>query len=266
MADKSNIEWTDATWNAIRGCSRCSPGCFHCYAEVTGGRFCGPGLPYEGLIRITSSGPHWTGKVSVIEKHLEDPVRWHRPRMIFVNSMSDLFHENLGDMDIALLYSVMLAADWHIYQTLTKRADRKAEWFRKYTPADCYVAAQTECNVHPASDPFKTAALLRIKDHKGTFPKSWSEVRHIWDGVSMENQEWADKRMAHHLSTPLPMHWVSAEPLLGPINLDVFLSKLNWGEGPKEWPDGLGALNWVVVGGESGTGRVPAKWTGCARS
>jgi protein gp37 len=154
---------------------------------------------------------------------------------------------------------VMLAADWHIYQTLTKRADRKAEWFRKYTPADCYVAAQTECNVHPASDPFKTAALLRIKDHKGTFPKSWSEVRHIWDGVSMENQEWADKRMAHHLSTPLPMHWVSAEPLLGPINLDVFLSKLNWGEGPKEWPDGLGALNWVVVGGESGNGARPCE-------
>ncbi len=103
MSDKTSIEWTDATWNPIRGCSRVSEGCRHCYAEGVAYRFSGPGQPYEGLVRIGADGERrreWNGQVQFVEKHLLDPLRWKKPRRIFVNSMSDLFHENVTD-DIA---------------------------------------------------------------------------------------------------------------------------------------------------------------------
>src|SRR5437867_4384442 len=98
MADGTGIEWTDASWNPIRGCSRVSEGCRHCYAEAVAARFSGEGQPYYGLARRRSNGePHWTGMVRVVEEHMDDPLRWRRPRRVFVNSMSDLFHENVSD-------------------------------------------------------------------------------------------------------------------------------------------------------------------------
>ncbi len=100
---KTSIEWTDSVWNPVRGCSRVSPGCGGanheggCYAEKIAARFSGPGQPYEGFARRTPNGGQWTGKLALIEKSLDLPLRWRKPRRIFVNSMSDLFHENLPD-------------------------------------------------------------------------------------------------------------------------------------------------------------------------
>jgi len=116
VAQASTIEWTDATWNPVRGCTKISPGCKHCYAETFAERFRGvPGHPYEQGFDLR-----------LVEAKLEEPIRWKKPRMIFVNSMSDLFHDDVPDSYILRVAEVMRRARWHTYQVLTKRADRLA--------------------------------------------------------------------------------------------------------------------------------------------
>lgn len=122
---KDGISWTDETWGPIRGCSKVSTGCKNCYAESMAARFCGEGMPYHGLAR----DKHWTGDVRFIPEKLSEPLRWKRPRRIFVNSMSDLFHESLTNEQIAAIFGVMAACPRHTFQVLTKRAKRMAEWF-----------------------------------------------------------------------------------------------------------------------------------------
>lgn len=126
MAQNTGIEWTESTWNPVRGCSRCSPGCQNCYAERMAARFSGPGKPYEGLAAFTPSGPCWTNQISLVRDALDQPLRWRKPRVIFVNSMSDLFHEDIPETFIAEVFDVMRRADRHVFQVLTKRADRLA--------------------------------------------------------------------------------------------------------------------------------------------
>lgn len=124
MGSNSSIEWTEATWNPTRGCTRVSPGCQNCYAERFAHRLSAPGLPYEGLTRMTPKGPRWRGIVRPIEDAIDLPLHWRKPRLIFVNSMSDLFHE---DVDVALLkriFDIMRRAFWHTFQILTKRSLR----------------------------------------------------------------------------------------------------------------------------------------------
>jgi protein gp37 len=134
MAD-TDIQWTEKVWNCLRGCSRVSPGCggaAHvggCYAEKMAARFSGPGMPYEGLVTIGKQGARWTGVVRLVPKKLDEPLRWKKPRRIFVNSMSDLFHESLSNETIAAIFGVMGAAPQHTFQVLTKRARRMREWF-----------------------------------------------------------------------------------------------------------------------------------------
>jgi protein gp37 len=125
MATLTSIEWTEATWNPVRGCSRISPGCVHCYAERMAHRFSGEGLPYHGLTRLNKRGEaQWTGKVQVVPEMIEEPLRWKRPRMVFVNSMSDLFHERVPAEEIKRIFEVMRSAYWHSFQVLTKRPER----------------------------------------------------------------------------------------------------------------------------------------------
>ena len=120
MSDKTAIEWADATWNPIRGCSRVSEGCRNCYAEGVAARFSDPGLHYHSLAERTSKGPRWTGKIIFAgEKTLTQPLRWKRPRRIFVNSMSDLFHEDVPDETIDHIFAVMALCPQHIFQVLT---------------------------------------------------------------------------------------------------------------------------------------------------
>ncbi len=167
MADHSKIEWTDATWNPVRGCTKISPGCKHCYAETLAERFRGvPGHPFE-----------FGFDLRLVPEKLGDPIRWSKPKKIFVNSMSDLFHENISDDYIEKICRVMLAANWHTYQILTKRADRMA-------------------------------SLLGGKLRKAAI------ASHIWWGVSVENRTHGLPRIDLLRKARPSVAFLSVEPLL----------------------------------------------------
>ena len=167
MAEHSEIEWTDATWNPVRGCTKISPGCKHCYAEVFAERFRGvPGHPYEQGFDLR-----------LVPEKLAEPLRWQTPKMIFVNSMSDLFHDGVPDDYIEAVASVMVKANWHTYQILTKRSTRMASLLR---------------------------GRLRFA----------AESRHIWWGVSVENREYGLPRIRDLREAPVSVRFLSIEPLL----------------------------------------------------
>jgi protein gp37 len=196
MSDKTGIEWTDATWNPVTGCTKVSPGCAHCYAEAITLRFKrgGPFLPGKTTIR-----PH--------PERLEQPGQWETPRMIFVNSMSDLFHEEVPFSFIKQVFEKMEEFSRHTYQVLTKRPERMLEY---------------------AQSSFSRAG--------------WPS--HVWAGVSVENQVWADRRIPILRQVPAAVRFLSCEPLLKPLKLD------------------LDGIHWVIVGGESGHRARPmdASW------
>ncbi|MCY4404439.1 MAG: phage Gp37/Gp68 family protein [Candidatus Poribacteria bacterium] len=134
MAAKSAIEWTQSTWNPVRGCTRVSEGCKFCYAERIAARFSGEGLAYEGLAKMTKAGPRWTNKVRLVEDLLDAPLKWKKPQLIFVNSMSDLFHEDVPLDFILRVFETMHKAEQHHFQVLTKRSkqlvklNNKIQW------------------------------------------------------------------------------------------------------------------------------------------
>ena len=127
MATKSKIEWTQSTWNPVRGCTRVSEGCRFCYAERIAARFSGEGLAYEGLAEMTKAGPRWSNEVRRVRELLDAPLRWKKPQLIFVNSMSDLFHEDVPLEFILEVFDTMNRAEQHQFQVLTKRSQRLAE-------------------------------------------------------------------------------------------------------------------------------------------
>jgi len=222
VSGESSIQWCDATWNPTRGCSVISEGCHNCYAMRQAHRFNKPGGAFEGYTKATKAtkaGPQWTGKVSIAEKALDWPLRYKghpdaiaegRPTRIFVNSMSDLFHEWLSDEDIDRVFAVMAQARKHIYQILTKRAER----MRQYS-AGMIALSPKERTLRlvsamwggkPPSNPVHVGEL--------EWPFPW-----VWLGVSAENQERADERIPDLLATPAAVRFVSAEPLLSGITL-----------------------------------------------
>ncbi len=127
----SKIEWTESTWNPVRGCTRVSEGCRFCYAERIAARFSGKGLAYAGLAENTKAGPRWTKEIRTVPELLNEPLKWKKPRRIFVNSMSDLFHEKIELPYIQKVFSVMEKAHWHQFQVLTKRSERLLEFSPK---------------------------------------------------------------------------------------------------------------------------------------
>ncbi len=176
MSAKSEIEWTDATWNPVRGCTKISPGCKHCYAETFAERFRGvPGHPYERGFDLR-----------LVPDKLAEPLRWATAKMVFVNSMSDLFHEDVPDWYIEHVVRVMEMADWHTYQVLTKRSDR-------------------------------------LHDLLGTKLRSAAKLSHIWWGVSVENKKHGLPRVKCLQTVDASVRFLSVEPLLenlGDLNLD----------------------------------------------
>ncbi|MGB6688193.1 MAG: phage Gp37/Gp68 family protein [Terracidiphilus sp.] len=176
MSLDSKIEWTDATWNPVRGCTKISPGCKHCYAEVFAERFRGvPGHPYEQGFDLR-----------LVPEKLAEPLRWRTPKMIFVNSMSDLFQDGVLDDYIEAVAWVMVNANWHTYQVLTKRSARMASLLR---------------------------GRLRFA----------AQSRHIWWGVSVENRKHGLPRIEHVREAPASVRFLSVEPLLeglGNLNLN----------------------------------------------
>lgn len=198
MSFQSSIEWTDATWNPVRGCTKISPGCKHCYAETFAERFRGvKGHPFEQGFDLR-----------LVPEKLAEPLRWRKPKMIFVNSMSDLFHDQVPDAYIEAVARIMVAAKWHTYQVLTKRSDR----LRKLLSSRLRFAANQP---------------------------------HIWWGVSVEDKKYGLPRVKDLSNSPAAVRFLSVEPLLedlGPIDLDGIDWMIVGGEsGPgarpmeKEW-------------------------------
>ncbi|MBI4921877.1 MAG: phage Gp37/Gp68 family protein [Devosia nanyangense] len=300
MSDKSLIEWTDATWNPLRGCSRVSEGCRHCYAEGVAARFSGPGQPYEGLagfvvVKTVARGkttdpipkpePRWTGKV-VRAPHdtLTQPLRWKRPRRIFVNSMSDLFHESVPDEWIDQVFAVMALSPQHVFQVLTKRPERMRDYLASGLVAPN--ATATQARVLQAIDdlvPERTEASIAAKNRVLSVAVSGLQtwpLPNVWLGVSAEDQKRADERIPLLLATPAAVRFVSLEPLLGPIDVIPYLFIYTNADdevlldhtdriGPEEPlpfhdpattdPAEIATprLDWVIVGGESGPGARP---------
>jgi protein gp37 len=266
----TDIEWTDRTWNPVRGCSKVSPGCTNCYAERTAARQAHSG--YEGLVRIGEGSPRWTGKVLLIHHKLDEPLSWKKPERVFVNSMSDLFHEALTNEEIAAVFAVMALTPHITFQVLTKRAQRMRDWFAwaaeqdagsgEKHASDALWNALTEgegCHVHRPK-----CALMR-DDGSGVWcdcdigadneegppiPKVWP-LPNVWLGVSVENQEAADERIPLLLETPAAVRFLSVEPLLGPVVLGRYFARFAVLPTVRRLPS---AIDWVIVGGESGPG------------
>ena len=263
MGDGTGIAWTDATWNPVRGCSRVSRGCEHCYAESVARRFSGPGMPYEGLVRLDAAGKakaQWNGTVRLVSGHLADPLRWKRPRRIFVNSMSDLFHEALPFETIAAVFAVMEDCPQHTFQVLTKRPKRARDFF-KWVSAMVEIEAVESAGTSTESDVVQDA-LRSVRPHVYLNDGAGADwpLPNVHLGVSVEDQAAADERIPVLLDTPAVARWVSYEPALGPVDFWPFFSTLDanseW-SGPRCNPDGSAALGWIVVGGESGPGARP---------
>jgi protein gp37 len=180
MSEHSSIEWTDATWNPVRGCTKITAGCAHCYAETFAERFRGvPGHPYEQGFDLR-----------LVPGKLTQPLLWRRPKSIFVNSMSDLFHEQVPDDYIVQVVRVMQLANWHTYQVLTKRSER-------------------------------------LHDLLTTKLRFAAEEPHIWWGVSVENRKQGVPRINHLQTAPAAIRFLSIEPLLESLG-QIDLSGIGW--------------------------------------
>ncbi len=209
MSTNTGIEWTDATWNPTTGCDRVSPGCDHCYALTLAKRLKSMGNPRyqrDGNPRASGFGFGLT----VHEDKLAEPLYWKKPRRIFVNSMSDLFHSLVPTEFIYRVFEVMGEAQQHQFQVLTKRPRRMTK---------------------VVSDWYRAMGLEPLPN--------------VWLGTSVENQDWADRRMPMLLTAPTAVRFLSCEPLLGPIRLAH-----------------TSGIDWVIVGGESGSQarQMAPKW------
>jgi protein gp37 len=275
MGDKTGIEWTDATWNPITGCRLVSEGCRHCYAA----RLAATRLKHlpsrKGLARLNAAGEaKFTGEVRFNEEWLTQPLKWRRPRKIFVCAHGDLFAEGVPDEWIDKVFAVMADADRHTYQVLTKRPDRMCR------------------HANDSQTPVRIARWIK-GNHKAYAADSAVRVTwplpNVWLGTSCEDQATADERVPLLLDTPAAIRFVSAEPLLGPIDLLWALNGhacqecADWGSNEDgecdhsgdpgySWkhaaltqaeysarPTGAGLpelgsalIKWVIVGGESG--------------
>lgn len=253
----TKIEWTSETWNPLAGCSKVSDGCKNCYAIKDAVRLAANDNPkiaakYEG----TTKANNWTGKINFAsEGVLTQPLRWTRPRMIFVNSMSDLFHENVPDEWIDKIFAVMALCPQHTFQVLTKRADRMKEYFNRFGKRFA----------HPSIFWAKEAVNLGLANHnedfyyRGAFTNSLCEtLSNCWLGVSVENQKAADERIPLLLETPAAVRWLSCEPLIGAVDLWICKDIRNvlgincLAQIPDASTIWQNKIDWIVCGGESG--------------
>jgi protein gp37 len=265
----TGIEWTEETWNPVTGCSKVSAGCQFCYAAAVARRFWPTqypvvlldgrhpdAIPSTELARAIGNGdtrPRAFGDVWCHAERLPDPLRWRKPRRVFVNSMSDLFHPDVPDAFIDQVFAVMALTPRHTYQVLTKRPERMHR----------YVIAEGSMCSREAFINGEIWSRLGTKDgnkieHGGNWRCKWP-LPNVWLGVSVENQETADKRIPLLLQTPAALRFVSCEPLLGPIDLNTIdtTSDTDPGYSALELRDDdegdlVETLDWVIVGGESG--------------
>lgn len=229
----TTIEWTNKVWNPTTGCTKVGPGCLNCYAETIARRFQqdGPYVPWTVKAQRESGRP----AVTLHPEKLDQPLKWRKPQKVFVNSMSDLFHEDVPDHFIEAVFARMAMCQHHTFQVLTKRPQRMMEWVK---------AVQG-----------------------GTLARK--PLKNVWLGVSVENQRYADERIPLLAKTPAAVRFISAEPLLGPVDLTGYLHQMPpdwWHDTPSnnyylsddyQGPPGRPYLDWVIVGGESGPNARP---------
>lgn len=266
MAD-SKIEWTERVWNPVRGCSIVSAGCKNCYAMKQARRFSGAGGAYEGLTQLSKNGPVWTGRARFVPEKVVEPLSWTKwPSRIFVNSMSDLFHDDVADAEIATVFAVMAATPFQTYQVLTKRPERMKRWFAWIADQAAYLRASIEAA--PSSGHAEPSACVMLArevlgaaarqqpglNYELAGKTAWP-LPNVWIGVSVENQKAADERLPLLLQTPAAVRWASVEPLLERVYFTWRLHPAN-----PYVPEAGGherGLDWVVVGGESGPSARP---------
>lgn len=276
MGDKTGIEWTDASWNPVVGCSVISKGCTNCYAMKQAGRLLDkPGSHYHGTTEKINGNAVWTGKTARAPEHiLTWPLRKKKPLKIFVNSMGDLFHENVPDEWIDRVFAIMALCPRHTFQILTKRAERMRGYFKPDIGVRWFLRAD---NSYPLED----------WPHTG-LAKDMKYLPNVWLGVSVEDQKRADERIPSLLETPAAVRFISAEPLLGPVDLDHLVRTpdeydkkmpgfkdverftvsvlhgqdgILMKDGTKYYSGDVDAqapnIDWVITGGESGPGARP---------
>ncbi|MCI0999179.1 phage Gp37/Gp68 family protein [Ochrobactrum sp. C6C9] len=238
MADNTKIEWTDATWNPITGCKVVSPGCTNCYAMKLAGTRLAHHPSRAGLTIDTKAGPVWNGNLRFNSEWLFQPLHWKRPRRIFVCAHGDLFAEGVDDAWLDQIFGVMACSPQHIFQVLTKRPERMQAYLTTILLEHRLAAAQAQFDF-PLRSP-------------GIWPHL--PLPNVWLGVSVEDQVRANERIPHLLTTPAAVHWISAEPLLGPVDIrDALANPKTIGE--PLWQ--LSRIDWVVAGGESGVDARP---------
>lgn len=236
MSNDSKIEWTDATWNPVRGCTKISPGCKHCYAETFAERWRGiPGHPYEQGFDLR-----------LVPEKLDEPLKWKKPRRIFVNSMSDLFQDGVPFEYIAEVFSIMALAHWHTFQVLTKRPKRMLEFASRYDIGLLQPFIQMQNGGGISTKPVFNALDRKRRDGiEWTWP-----LPNVWLGVSAENQKYFDERVELLGLTPAAVRFISIEPMLEDIDTGNAFD-----EPPED--SHYGKIGWVIVGGESGPGARP---------
>jgi protein gp37 len=253
MGDRTGIEWTDATWNPVTGCTKVSPGCDHCYAETIALRFAGTKAFPDGFA------------VTLRPDRLAQPLRWRRPRRVFVNSMSDLFHRGVPDDYIARVFAVMAGASRHTFQVLTKRPGRMRSLLNSQRFVDKVRVYYTWADDDPS-----------VVDYENDSRPEFSvwPLPNVWLGVSVENQRWAKVRIPVLLQTPAAVRFLSCEPLLGPVDLVGAFDDGCKAVGPAmahepaSYPTDYGTgvehdcvhtmgIDWVIAGGESGRDSRP---------
>lgn len=264
MADKSMIEWTDATWTIVQGCDLESPGCTNCYVPAVLWRLANNpnptvSRPLAGLVELHKGRPQFTGKVALREDRLDWPMQWRKPRRIFVPSHGDIFHDAVPDAFLDKIFAVMALCPQHTFQVLTKRAERMRQYL---------------------SDPI--GPFQRIHAAAAADPEPWRWIRdqqraitpynlylraplplpNVWLGVSVEDQKRAVERIPELLRTPADRRFLSCEPLLGPVDLKPYLPHRSY-RGLHSFPSvDVAGVDWVIVGGESGPRARPlrAEW------
>lgn len=292
MADGTKIEWTDATVNAINGCSVVSPGCTNCYAMRLAGTRLRNHASRVGLTVDSKAGPVWNGEVRFNEQAMLQPLRWKKARRIFWNAHGDMFHPSVPDDWIDRCFAVMALTPHHIHQVLTKRADRMRQYMQDRAGKLARFMIDKYLIEAPVSTPkgrainvaWPVQSIGDVDDPSDVAMRHWP-LPNVWLGVSIEDQARANERIPDLLFTPAQVRWLSIEPLLGPIDLTSIkaprepdepdldtdwrfdaleVGDYYWFDGEDGQPGDCGdgpyrdhRLDWVVVGGESGRGARP---------
>jgi len=263
MSDGTEISWSDSTWNPTLGCTRVSAGCDSCYAITSANIRAGNPHPkvaaaFAGLTERRDGRTDWTGRINLLADRLTQPLTWKKPRRIFVNSMSDLFADEVPDEFIHRVFAVMAATPQHTYQVLTKRHARMRSMLRdecRCTNGSHQPGVHFKSAIDWAATPHSPGYVPGLP--KGLYHQIQWPLPNVHIGVSVEDQKWADIRIPALRDTPAAVRWLSCEPLLGPVDLTQHLTPAEPYPALSGHAWDRGDLGWIVVGGESGRNARP---------